>query len=246
MEEPIYIKGLHQEDEKVLEQITAPKNWGYERFKQVMVALASVHPGVSVPAPNRPESIHVQNIRKHIDDLTDKTVATGHEHSRVIFGDKEQNAFVLGKVVEGTDRTVGLDTTPQQGKETQQRMIASIHTHPTNVQGGMAHGFSDGDYNDFLTNPKEQAMFITFGKDNILMALKTSVTPNNLTRERIKQQVKETYDDVMAANPNKAINMKFVDFNKAVCMELGLTLYRANAQSKDLMERVNVTSVGDY
>ena len=56
--------------ENRIERLTQPQCWDYSRFQDVMVALAHGKRGsVRIPARNRPESIHLQNLRTYIDSL---------------------------------------------------------------------------------------------------------------------------------------------------------------------------------
>lgn len=234
----IYTSKTHPADLATLEFLTQAKNWDYPQFRKVLIALGIVSNGQSIPAVNRPETIHLQGWRTYIDDLLTKTNANGREHARVIFVDIERKSLVMsGRITVGTNEFVSLDTTKEPGREEFQKFIASIHIHPN---GLASHGFSGQDYQTFLLNKSNQAMLIGYGESNLIMVLKTSATPNNLSRSRVDRQVKDCEDDYLKnSNGNTFLNV--IEFNKAICSELGLTLYIAGKNSRDLFKRVEVT-----
>jgi len=179
----IYLDRTHPEDMETLYKLTQPKCWDYPLFRRVLVAIGSVGNGQAIPAPNRPDSIHLQGWRQYIDDLVTRTKTTGREHARVVFVDTERKSLVVsGKITIGTATETRLDTTKEQGRERFQRRIVSFHTHPTANGSMTAHGLSDQDYRTFLPDPEQQVMLIAYGENNLMMVMKTSVTPNNLSK----------------------------------------------------------------
>jgi hypothetical protein len=241
-EDELYVNNIHPEDAKKIDDLTTPRNWDYEQFKIVLVALGTVGGGQAIPAKNRPNSIHLQNWRKHINDLVSRTRKNGREHARVVFVDKERHTLVFsGKITVGTATRTRLDMTSAPGRELYQAPIASIHSHPLDKRTLAAHGFSGQDYRTFLGDPRQQAMLITYGEKNVMMILKTSVTPNNMSEASINRRIANCEEEFLTSSKSHPLE-KIVAFNKTVCMETGLTLYVADENSRDLFNRVSVTT----
>jgi hypothetical protein len=146
------------------------------------------------------------------------------------------------KISVGTSGEVAMQIIPQPGREKFQTFIGSIHTHP--IDHGLdfrAYGLSDEDYRIFLSDLRQQFMVITFGDSVRMLVMKTSVSPNNLEQESIKKRILDITAEFFAArvSPTQFL-AQFVDFNKTVCVEFGLTFYMANKESNDLFERISV------
>lgn len=120
-------------------------------------------------------------------------------------------------------------------------MVGSAHTHPTNTFAETAHGMSGEDYTELLSDPSEQFALMAWGEGDFRMVvLKTSVTPNKMSQEDVKTRIKKLEDEFL--HGKSGISMKdVVDFNKMMCLEFGLTMYLADAKSRDLYDRVDVT-----
>lgn len=235
----------HPNDLKVLEQLTENKHWDSGQFNQVMVALGVLGGGQAVPARNRPESIHLQNYRRVFEDLLKRSKETDKEHCRTIFVDKEKRSIVMSeKISIGTENRVIMHTTPQPGREKFQKLIGSVHTHP--LGKGLdfsAHGLSGQDYRSFLSDPRQQFMIITYGGSVRMLVLKTSVTPNNIGVNFIERKISTIETDSFGSE--KFSISQIVKFNKGVCLEFGLTFYKANKESNDLFDRINVVDAVD-
>ena len=236
--EKIYVNSAHPEDKKTLEALTAPSNWDSDQFDRVMVALGLVGNGESVPAINRPESVHLQKYRKFFEELLKRTKDAAREHARVIFVDRGENRVVMSnKISVGTVNEVKMHVIPQPGREKFQTLIGSVHTHPIDDQS-LSHGLSGTDYKTFLSDPRQQFMIITFGENVRMMVLKTSATPNNISVERTQQRIAALEKEFFRMGGSSQVQI--VDFNKTACLEFGLTLYMANKTSNDMFTRVNV------
>lgn len=97
----IYAKSIRPDQVRVVEKLTEGSHWDFEQFKKVMVALAAVGHGQSVPAHHRPESLHLQGLRPMIDGLKQRTVKTRLEHAQPVFADVGNGALVFGRVTPG-------------------------------------------------------------------------------------------------------------------------------------------------
>ncbi len=218
---PIYKPSIiHPEDRKAIDAITGSKNWDYKRFKSTLIALGTVGNGEHVPAYNRPDSIHVQGWREFIDDLNHRSDTDNVEYSRGIFVDhSKQSLFFSDKIYKGNYKSARLilDSPPSRPSSTP---IGSIHTHPGNE--GSAFGFSDADYNVFLTDKRQLYNMPT----------------ENITK-RVDSLKKEFFD--FPRTFGMPAEKRIMEFNKKVCVEFGLTLYKASPQDRDLLSRIEVT-----
>lgn len=144
-----------------------------------------------------------------------------------------------GKTSIGKETSVRLNVSAQPGREQYQRILGSIHIH-SGHKYLTEHGFSDADYKVFLTDPKFQFMIIGYGETGLLMVMKTSVTPDRLPKQSIERRIDDLTNEFIR-NEDQASILSIVNFNKAVCTEMGLTMYIANEKNKDVLSRVEVT-----
>ncbi len=227
---------IHPEDQKVLDQITSTKSWDYVQFKKVISTIGILGEGVSIPAYNRPDTIHLQGWREVIDDLLGRQRSDGNEYARVVFVDHlKASTFFSDKITRG-NRTRARLNFDKPVSRPHSSPIGSIHVHPTGVM--TEHGLSDTDYLTFLADKRQQVMAIAYGK-NIILTMKTSVTPNNSDFDFLKKEIgllRREFFDESKKHPVE----KTVDLNKQVCMQFGLTLYLAGEKDRDLLKRANV------
>jgi hypothetical protein len=180
----------------------------------------------------------LQGWREVIDDLLDRQKTDGNEYARVVFVDySKSSTFFSDKITRGNQNSARLNFDKPVSRPNS-NPIGSIHVHPI---GNMSeHGLSDTDYLTFLSDKRQQVMAIVYGK-NIMLAMKTSVTPNNLDPVFLQKEVKllrkEFFDE-----SEKHVMEKTIDLNKQICMQFGLTLYLAGEKDRDLLKRVNVVN----
>ncbi len=221
----------------LLESLTAKKNWESKDFTAIMVALARFGEHAQIPAFNRPDTIDLGSWEQGLAKLWQETVASGHEHGRVVFADLVRQSLILGRVAAGNDKAIVLRVEPQPGREAVQHPIGTIHTHP-DTPAGIAKVFSAQDYYSFLSHAPERAMLVAYGPHHALLVLKTSVTPA-IPQASIVGRVQETYRDfvLLHRDPMRAV----IEFNKMLCVEFGLTLYRRSQAGDGIFRRVEVT-----
>ncbi|MDP1743468.1 MAG: hypothetical protein Q8L51_01635 [Candidatus Amesbacteria bacterium] len=220
-------------------EITQPKHWDFSKFKEVLLTLGTLGKGTSIPSVNCPKSIHLQGLRDTIDTLTSNTRKKGIEYAQTVLVDIERKSLVVGKITHGTATETVLNKSLQPGRERQQKMVGSIHTHPMNQGPEYSHGLSGQDYITFLSDPDQQFMMIAWGDDYRIMVLKTSVSPNNQNSNRIRDRIKDCEKDFLISSEGGAF-ARVARFNKEACAEFGLILYLADSKSRDLFERVMV------
>jgi len=242
-ENNIYTKSISLEYQNELEKLTQSKDWDSSQFNKIITMLSLLGNGQSIPAFNRPETIHLQSYRKYFEDLLSKTKETNKEHGRAILVDQEKKLVIMsGKITVGDEKGCMIDPSPQLGKEKIQNLIGTIHTHPIDKNSFFSftsHGFSGQDYKSFLSDSRQQFMIITYGDSSRLLVFKTSVTPNRLEINSIEKRINGTENEFL--KEKGLIEKKVVDFNKMACLEFGLTLYIANKESNDLFMKINVT-----
>ena len=163
--EEIYLGQYDLNARRVIESLTLPRYWDFDQFKGVLVALAKAGNGASIPAPNRPESIHVQSWRQHINKLKQLTGETGREHARAVFADTESGSLVFGKTTR--ERNVS--------KSCRKCTCTSWTRNCSRVKWARL--------SYFLSDKREQAMLMAFGEEYLMIVLKTSATPNNIDKK---------------------------------------------------------------
>lgn len=234
---PYQAKKIHPDDQKVLDQITSPKHWDYGQFKKAIVSIGLLGEGVSIPAYNRPESIHMQGWREVIDDLLERSSNDGNEYARVFFVDEvKQTTFFSDKISRGNKTSARL-VFEKPASRPHSKPIGSLHVHPVGLMS--EHGFSDTDYLTFLSDRRQQVMGIVFGK-NIMLVMKTSATPNNSDQGFLKREI-STLREEFFDTPTESVVLKTINLNKQICTQFGLTLYTATEKDRDLLSRAEVT-----
>ncbi len=225
--------------ENRIERLTQPQCWDYSRFQDVMVALAHGKRGsVRIPARNRPESIHLQNLRTYIDSLVSSSEREKVEYGRIVLADTGLNKLVMGKTTSGTENELALFNRKQPERERFQEIVGSIHTHPSSAFL-LHHGFSGTDYKTFLIHPGQQFMMFTFGESNRMLALKTSITPH-VSPDDLESRIQSLSDEFLKRGQSSVADV--IAFNKTTCAEFGIVLYQADKESNDLFVRVDVAS----
>jgi len=235
---PYLPKPIHPEDRKALDELTAPKSWGADRFRETVSAIGALGPGVSVPAYNRPNSIDLsgwKTWRETSQDLLGRS-RDGNEYGIAVFVDLMKGVpFFSDKITRGKG-TGGFFNFEKPKSRPNSTLIGTMHVHPE--FSDTQHGLSDTDYFGFLLT-RQQFMSIVYGASTI-MALKTSVTPNNLNPTAVKSELDSYVHEffgIGSADPR----LDIVNFNKAVCTHFGLTLFTANFNNPDLLKRAEVT-----
>ena len=233
---PYRPRQIHPRDQQILDELTRPRIWNWQRFRQVLIDLSILGPGNYVPSPNRPESISLQGLGQTVAELQSLSEAKGRETSKVVFGDRERKALVVsGKTAIGSESQVVLAIETEVGREKVQQRAVTIHTHPI---VDTANGLSDVDYLTFISDPEQIAMIMAY-EGGIIMALKTTVTPNAMRQEDVSRRLADIRHDYFDQSGSSPL-LKVVELNKAICAEFGLTLYTA-PKGSDTVRRVEVT-----
>jgi len=237
MNHEMYEKGAHGSS-AVMEAITAKKHWEASDFTKILCSLATLPGAPKIPGANRPDSIDLHSWVRPINQLWELTAQTGREHGRVVFADAGSSGLVMGKTISGTETGIALVPEKQRGREHLQRMVATIHTHP-NGERGIGKVFSGMDFLSFMSNADEQAMCAVYDSHTALLVLKTSATPT-LSPQSLQRRIHETVTDFHGPGAMHQQVKGAIDFNKMICTELGLTLYRMTPENGRFM-RIEVT-----
>jgi hypothetical protein len=236
MLESPYVGQISEHNQRIIEQLTASKNWDFQQFTRVMVALSTIDQ--YMPGRRAPQSIHIQGFRKKLDRLYELSDEAGLEHAQPILTDIDTRKFVYGRITRGSKHRVRLDSKKQEGREHLQKRILSMHIHPKGEGIGNGLGLSNADFTTLLSDSEQIGMMMRV-IDTIFLVLKTNVTPNNLNKSAVERMIQQANKDYLV-DSKKVDILRLVDFNRAVCMESGMVLFMATKQSRDLMERVKV------
>lgn len=233
----IYRGVIHPKDQQVLNELTSPRAWDWQRFRRVLIALATLGHGNYITAPNRPDSIHLQGLRQTINELANLSQERGKETSKVVFVDRQRQSLVISrKTAIGSETRVKMAVATEPSREAFQQRVISIHTHPN---AETAHGLSDTDYVSFIPDPQELVMIMVW-EGGSMLALKTTATPNSISQKRVAERISSLRAEFFDGS-TKPMLQRIVDLNKAVCIEFGLILFLAEVKDKDLLKRVSVT-----
>ncbi|MFH0863960.1 MAG: hypothetical protein V1858_02655 [Candidatus Gottesmanbacteria bacterium] len=227
-----------------IEQLTAPKYWDFQRFKNIEIVLAATDS--YLPAYNRPDFINLGPFRTYRNELRDNTDRTHHEWGMLVIADTDPRSSTLfvTKSVEGTGHSVTLEVKYQPGRDQFQKNIGLLHSHnvPKDAKAETKTGqlsFSGKDYFNLLVNQNMQFFLLIYG-ETALLALKTAATPNNMSEEKLTKRLDSLRDEFMRKKRG-SFRERLVDFNKQVCIEFGMTLYLSSKDSGDMFVRVPVT-----
>ena len=129
-----------------------------------------------------------------------------------------------------------IDARGAPGRRGKQACVGIVHVHP---KWGVDKWLSDTDYETFLTDDMVLMTLMTYGEGQMLMAIKTSATPNNLKKESVSSRLRGLTGDFINRGNGDGFS-RVESLNKQVCTEFGLTLY-FNNRGGDLMNRIEVT-----
>src|SRR5256884_7564586 len=251
-QEAVNFRSLYRDDrtsvqaQQNLERLTSERHWDSDRFRAVVVTLASLGEGKNIPSPNRPESINLTSWRPILNSLTNRQSSLGKEIGLMIFADLGSGKLMTGKTTIGKIREVAPVLDPKLGRAALQKPVIPIHTHPTDFGDSiLGNTFSEEDLVVLLGNPDLRAMMVGYGEGDWLLALKTSVTPNNLSEETIRRRVRAATEDAVT-NRGAGGYVKGVlavngeNRTKEICTHLGMHLY-ATSNQDTVFRRVDVT-----
>jgi hypothetical protein len=241
---PIYprINSQPKEDVKAsLEKLTMDPNWDWECFRSVLICLVKMGTARYIPANSRPDQISLDGLQTTFSELRHISVrSSGRETSRAVFVDKARSCLVIsGKTHIGTIRSVKIDMETQPGRQYAQLPVLTIHVHPSM---GSSEGFSDIDYTSFLSDNRLIVMIICY-QGGVFLALKTSATSKNIAASTAQHMISTIRHDILRIWSNLNIPNSILAFNKAVCMEFGMTLYQTSGQVENTAHRIEVTNL---
>jgi hypothetical protein len=222
---------------KLLSLSTSP-TWDWECFRGVLICLATIGEGHYIPATRRPDWVLLSGLQTTIQELRQiSTQRQGRETSRVVFVDRDRSCLLIsGRTRVGTATSVRIDTALAPGGMQAQVPVLSIHVHPD--QPGSV-GLSDLDYVSFLSDPRHIIMMICY-PGGILFAMKTSATLAGIPMDIAQGRISVIRTDIFKIFSSHTPDTILI-FNKAVCMEFGLTLYKAPAPNENVARRIDVT-----
>ena len=224
------------ENRLVLEALTSPPHWDCSRLRGTLIALGCLGKDFQIPAFNRPDSINISGWEDDLRRLRVRTDRSGREAGYPILVDKRKRCLIIAPTTDAREEDgesrVLIYINHQPGRGLFQEHVILVHDHGdrgTILSGG----FSDTDYATLLNDKCLKGSLMIWKKARFL-ALKTSVTPNNLRPERVKEKVDDLAREFLTREEG------VIDFNKAVCLEFGLTLYYAG-NGENCLRRTEVT-----
>jgi hypothetical protein len=116
--------------------------------------------------------------------------------------------------------------------------VLTIHVHPSTAN---SEGLSDIDYVSFLSDRRLILMMVYF-QNSLLFAMKTSATPNTISSDTAQRLVSITRNDILKIWSNLRLPKSVLAFNKAICMEFGMTLYQTTDGNENVARRIEVTN----
>jgi hypothetical protein len=227
-----------EELERTLQELTRTLIWDWGNFRGVLICLAMLGEGRHIPAGKRPDRISLDGLKSTFDELRELSVQRkGRETSRAVFVDKIRRSLVIsGKTVVGSSNKVRIDMGAEPGREILQIPVLTIHVHPGKDS---EVGLSDIDYISFLTDPRQIVMMVCI-QDGILFAMKTSSTPRIASQKTVNRWISDVKKDIESIWSNMQLPQAILAFNKAICMEFGMTLYQTLQQDPNNAGRIEV------
>lgn len=222
------------------DEMTKIKNWEWYTFRDILIKLSQKGPGKYIAGAKRPDYIHLDGLLPTVAEMRQiSSKSHNRESSRVVFADTGRSSLVISGITRiGTTNQVKVDMQPEPGRENVQIPVMTIHVHPGRSE---SHGLSDIDYISFLSDQRQIIMMILY-EGGILFAMKTSVTMTG-TNDNVQRRIADIRKDVLRSWPNIYIPNSVLAFNKAVCLEFGMTLYRAPSSNEDVAHRIDVTNL---
>jgi hypothetical protein len=222
-----------------LMELTKSPIWDWECFRKVLICLANQGEGSYIKARWRPDSVSLDGLKSTFTDLRNISIQSGgKETSRAVFVDTDKACLVIsGKTRIGTKQKVKIDLSAQPGREWTQLPVITIHVHPSQAS---SEGMSEVDYISFLSDKRLIAMMICY-QGGIMFTMKTSVTTTKISVDTVKRMISVIRSDILRIWNNYSLPNAIVAFNKAVCMEFGMTLYATSESEGNIAYRVEVT-----
>lgn len=224
--------------QKRLEQLSQPEFWNWNSFREIIINLVKIGEGNYLPATNVPKFIFIDGLLPVIPELLKISEAhNGVETSRVILVDRDRSSLIQsGKTRIGTTTSVLMDYSTEKGREYSQTPVLAIHLHPR-MPGSEV--FSDNDYLAFLMEPRLIVMVVSNEKE-VVFAMKTTATRSTRDVEEIRKHISSSQKDILEIWKGLSLPMPELAFNKAICMEYGLVLYKVDGARKNMARHISV------
>ncbi len=224
--------------QKRLEQLSQPEFWNWNSFREIIINLVKIGEGNYLPATNVPKFIFIDGLLPVIPELLKISEAhNGVETSRVILVDRDRSSLIQsGKTRIGTTTSVLMDYSTEKGREYSQTPVLAIHLHPR-MPGSEV--FSDNDYLAFLMEPRLIVMVVSNEKE-VVFAMKTTATRSTRDVEEIRKHISSSQKDILEIWKGLSLPMPELAFNKAICTEYGLVLYKVDGARKNMARHISV------
>lgn len=211
-----------------LQELAKQKHWDREEFKQVLI-----ESGVARKYPeNTAQTIDIGAFRDFLDDINKKSKITNNEHGRGCFADTTSKKLIFGKVTEGNHESCNINWDKPVLCINNLRRSLSCHSHPkaSNVS------FSVQDYKHLLLDNELLAEIMTCGEVELII-MKTSVTPSICRKEALDKKLDVIFREFLSGTFTQ---QEIVRFNKAVCIENGLSLFMVGSLDRNIASKIDL------
>ena len=234
-------RNVPYQGENLLRELTKSPIWNWDCFRAVLIYLAQIGHGHYLPGSLRPNSVFLDGLQTTFGELRQISGQwQGRETSRVVLVDTGKSCLVIsGKTHIGNLNKVKIDMTPEPGRNLNQLPVLTIHVHPGKDNDP---GLSDQDYISFLSQRSLIIMMICYQGGN-LFAMKTSSTHAAIASDTTRHMISVIRNDIRSTWSKMSLPKSILAFNKAVCMEFGLTLYQTGDPKENVARRVEVTVI---
>lgn len=225
--------------ENRLKELTDSPIWDWDQFRGILICLGMLGEGRYIPASRRPDRVSINGLLSTCDELMSiSTQKQGRETSRAVLVDRERSSLVIsGKTVIGSSEKVSINMGTEPGREIWQVPILTIHVHPSKASEA---GLSDMDYISFLTDPRQIIMMVCI-QGGVLFTMKTTATPRRISEKIAKRWISDTRREITSIWLNLHLPNAVLGFNKAICTEFGLILFKTTDKENNIADRINVT-----
>lgn len=209
--------------EDLRQKLEGKTEWPYQTFRSVLIYLGLT--GGHVPASVTPKEIDLDKIGQTMKGMMTATNADGNE--RAVNYDAGQTTAKLFETpirIGGKDN-VNLYIPPDLKVDPKQKKVLVAHSHPSGVEGTIAETLAGTDMSGFLKR-ENVAEAVIFG-ESILMAIKTTVTPDNRNPENIDKTIHDTEQELRQQRSlSKLSKISYgANFSKWLAIQFGLSLY---------------------
>ncbi len=209
--------------EDLRQKLEGKTAWPYQTFRSVLIYLGLT--GGHVPATATPNEIDLGPLGQTMSKMMAATNADGNERAVNYYA-----GLTTGKLIETPIKVGGKDHVnayipPDLKTDAKQKRVLGAHSHPSGVEGTIAETLAGADIGGFLK--KENVAEVVVFNKGILMAVKTTVTPDNGNPQKIDKGIKDTQQELQQQyHLYRLSRISYgANLSKWLALENGLSLY---------------------